>query len=184
MFYILHRIYVFSWTTLIIGAIVWLYPRTGVSEAVRDWNAVLLNRSEVSARPIGEISGKVIKVLDGGSFTLRTAEPQLFNIALLGVVPPPFTPNSALGELAQQSKERLSQLILSNEVQVTLTWMDPQRRGVGIVHLGRTNVNAAMVESGLVHFKRKLIKGLPLLDQYALVRAEREARERLAASQN
>ena len=177
MFLTLHRLYVLTWTTLLVGGVMWLYPRSGISEPVRDWYAVWQNRAEGGAKPVGSLSGTVVKIIDGGSLTLRADDRQLYSVALLGVVPPAFTPSSAEGELAKRSKERLSALVLSNRVDVTLTWIDQQRRGVGVVHSGETNVNAAMVQSGLVQLKRGFIKGLPLLDQYAIVRAARKAQE-------
>lgn len=184
MFHFLHRVYVLAWTVLIVGGLAWIYPKLGVSEPLQDWVAVWRNNSDVAVKPVGEVSGTVVKVIDGASFTLRGVDTQLYSIALFGVTAPLFTPNSAEGELAKKSKAHLSDLVLSNEVRVTLTWIDPQRRGVGVVHAGVTNINAAMVESGLVQFKRKLIKGLALRDQYALIRADRLAKEQKLASAN
>lgn len=183
MFHILHRLYVLGWFVLVCLGLVWLYPRTGLSEGLADWHAVWKNQPKTTMKPVGEISGTVTKVLGSGSLTLRSEDQQLYNIALLGVVSPPATPQESESDLAKRGKQRLADLVLSNEVQVTLTWLDPLRRGVGVVHVGRTNVNAAMVESGVVQLKREFIKGIPLLDQYAMVRADRLSKEQFEATQ-
>jgi endonuclease YncB( thermonuclease family) len=167
---------VVGWIALILGGLVWLYPRSGVSEPLSNWYAVWRNQGDSPVKPVGELSGTVIDVLNATSFTLRASDRHLYNIALLGATVPRSGSNVADGERAGDARRALSDLILSNEVEVTLTWVDPQRRGVGVVHLGRTNVNAAMVETGLVTLKRDTVSGLPLLDQYALMRADRRSR--------
>ncbi len=177
MFHVLHRIYLAAWVALIVGLTAWVYQRTGISEPVVDWYTVWQNKSDISVRPVGEISGTVIKVPDGASIMVRGTDRHNYSIALLGLVPPPFQPNTAEGDLAIRSRARLNELVRSNEVQITLTWIDEQRRGVGVVRVGETNVNALMVESGLVEFKRRFVKGLPLLDQYAFARADRRSKE-------
>jgi endonuclease YncB( thermonuclease family) len=113
--------------------------------------------------------------------TVHGQDRRFYNIGLLGLVVP------AKGVPVVRSKDpvkaRLSELVLSNEVQVILTWVDESRRCLGVVHLGRTNVNGWLIESGLVKLNRDFIKTLPLLEQYALIRADRRANERtLAAS--
>lgn len=180
MFYALHRIYVVTWAVAVCAGLIWLYPRSGVSGPVGDWYAVWKNHGKTTVRPVGELSGSVIKVLDGTSFTLRADDRQLYNIALLGVAVSGTRSAPGAEDPVLTAKGRLSELVLSNAVAITLTWLDPQRRGVGIVHCNGVNVNAEMVESGLVEFKREFIKGAPLLDQYALMRAERKAREAVA----
>lgn len=173
MFHILHRFYVLSWILVGLVAAGWLYTRTGISEPLIDWYAVLQNKSNTPVQTVGELSGQVVKVVDGASVTVRATDRQLYNIALLGIIPPPVVPGTVETPAARATRAHLSDLVLSNDVTVTLTWIDPHRRGVGVVHLGETNINAAMVESGLVQFKREFVKGLPLLDQYALMRAHR-----------
>ena len=181
MFHALHRIYVLGWIIVVCGALVWLYPRSGVSEPLLDWYAVWSNQPETSVTPVGELSGAVVKVLDGVSFTMLAEDKKLYNVALLGAMVPRSRSHPADVDLTRRAKEGLAGMVLSNEVRVTLTWIDPQRRGVGVVHLGRTNVNAAMVQAGFVEFKRESIKGLPLLDQYTLVRADRRSKSRKTA---
>jgi endonuclease YncB( thermonuclease family) len=179
MFHVLHRVYVLSWVVLSLGLVVWLYPRTGISEPLLDGYAVWQNGPAPAVQPAAELSGMVLRVIDGTSFTLRSASREVYTVGLLGVAGPVrlAKPTAAEVESAQRAQNFLSGLILSNEVQVMATWLDPQRRAVGIVHLGETNINAAMIEAGMQHLKKEHIKGLPWRDQYALFRAERKARE-------
>jgi hypothetical protein len=187
MFYTLHRLYLLAWVALILGAGFWLYPRAGVSEPLVNWYEVWQNTHGVPTRPVELLSGKVIKITEPNAFMLRGSDHQSYSVALLGTVPSavlPATPTKPRTEpeSVREAKERLSDLILSNEVSVEVTVMDPFRRGVGIVHLGETNINAVMVESGLLELKRDYIKGLPLSDQYALIRADRRAKSRNLAA--
>ena len=177
MFHLLHRVYVISWAVLGIGSVVWLYPRTGISEPLMDWYAVWQNGPGPTVKPVAELSGKVVRVEDGASFVLRAADREWYNIGLLGISVPGVSARRSETQVnaARRSQEFLSTLILSNEVQVTATYLDPQRRGVGLVHLGPTNINATVVESGLVKFKPDFIKGLPWHEQYQLMRAARRA---------
>lgn len=184
MFHVLHRIYVFCWVILSVGAVVWIYPRTGISEPLLDWYAVWQNQPGPTIKPAAELSGTVVRVVDGSSFTLQTSDRQFYTIGLLGIMLPVSKPNSPAAELeaAERSRALLSDLVLSNQVEVAAIGLDPQHRGVGIVHLGKTNINAAVVESGLVKLKRDYIRGLPWRDQYVLLRAERKARETKTAA--
>jgi endonuclease YncB( thermonuclease family) len=176
MFHFLHRLYVLSWIAVIVGGCTWLYVRLGVSEPLADWFQVFQNAYENGTKPMEHLSGKAVGVTDGTSFTLRTADHQVFSFGLLGLLP--GTSNGKTDDaLTRLSRQRLSELILSNDVEVLVASLDAQHRGLGIVHLGDTNVNALMLESGLVEFKREFIKGIPMREQYALIRADRKARE-------
>jgi endonuclease YncB( thermonuclease family) len=186
MFHALHRIYVTTWVVLVLGGMVWLYPRTGISQPLMDWYAVWQNHPRDTVKPSTELSGTVVRVLNGATFTLQTPDRKLYDIGLLGVVPPTLPANSRLPETdaARHSRTFLDAMLLSNQVQVALTFLDAQHRGVGIAHIGETNVNAAMVESGLVKLKPEFIRSLPWHDQYDLLRAERKAGPHLAAQES
>src|SRR3954453_15606013 len=112
MFYKLHRVYVLSWVMLAVGGVVWLYPRSGISEPLLDWYAVWQNKPGPVVKPVAELSGAVVRVIDGASFTFQTPDRQLYNVALLGVTAPVLKPNSPVSqtELAQQSQAHLSEM--------------------------------------------------------------------------
>jgi endonuclease YncB( thermonuclease family) len=179
MFHFLHKIYLLGWAALIIGVVVLLYPRSGISEQLEVGLEVWRNSDGISDRTLEHISGTPIRIFDGTTFTLRGPENQLYTIGLVGLsIPsrPPFSP--------AESKALLSDLILSNEVDLALSWLDPQLRGLAVVRLGKTNVNAVMIKSGFATLNRNYIKGLPLLDQYKLIQAERAASLEAASSES
>jgi endonuclease YncB( thermonuclease family) len=176
MFKTLHRLYVLAWVLLILGGANWLYLRSGVAEPAMDLYAVWRNTAQKRVSPVAEVTGQAVRVLDGVSFAMRGEDRQLYNVGLVGVLPPADNQSGAGLEAGQQAKSRLSELILSNEVRVAFTYVDPQRRGTGLVYMGPTNVNAVMIRSRLVQFKPEFVKALPLTAQYALLRADRKAR--------
>jgi endonuclease YncB( thermonuclease family) len=182
MFQILHRVYVLGWVAMVVGGALWLYPRTGLSEPLLDWYEVIQNAQGTTTISMGNLSGEAVRVVDGTTFMLRTSDRQLYSIGLVGAIAPPIKAHPGTNEVAaaESSRARLSELILSNRVEVVLASLDPQHRGLGIVRSGELNVNATMIEAGLVTLKRDFIKGLPLREQYALIRADRKLKERRA----
>jgi endonuclease YncB( thermonuclease family) len=182
MFHTLHRLYVIAWTLIVLAAAGWAYAYTDVSGALSDWHAVWQNKPKPGSSPAAEFSGTVTKIIDSTSLVVRAAEGQPYSIALQGLVP--FEkPASTAKTRIDLAKTRLTELALSNQVHVTLTWVDERRRAIGVVYVGPTNINATLVEMGLVTLKRDFIKPLPMTEQYALIRADRRAMDRkLAAS--
>jgi endonuclease YncB( thermonuclease family) len=185
MFFLLHRIYLVGWISLVLGGIAWLYPRTGLTEPVVDWYQVWQNTEGATRPSVEHISGNVTKVTDATSFVLRSQDRQLYSIALAGLLSPTAKahPDPKDFELAQECRTRLADLIVSNQVEVTLLSIDPQHRGVGVVHIGKTNINARLVESGALPLKRSFIKELPLMDQYQLIRSERITKQRASVAE-
>ena len=183
MFHILHRIYILSWVLLVVGGAVWVYPRTGISEPLSDWYGVWQNAQGNTTQPLSSLSGKVVRILDGTSFMLRSSDHQFYSIGLLGLAVEPAKAHVRPGgnDSVELRRAKLSELVLSNDVEVAVASMDAQHRGLGIVRCGQTNVNAAMIESGRVELKREFIKGLPPREQYVLIRADRIAKERKAS---
>jgi endonuclease YncB( thermonuclease family) len=176
MFNFLHKVYLLGWSVLIIGGVLWLYPRSGIPERLAVAAELWSMHDETPTRSLEQISGVPIQIVDGGSFTMRASNNQLYTIGLAGVNAPPVRSTQAKTDPGEQSRALLSDLILSNEVDVALSWVDPQFRGIGLVRAGAINVNAEMVESGLVRLNREYLRGLPLREKYALVAAERRVR--------
>ena len=176
MFYALHRVYLVGWAVLLIGGAVWAYPRSGISEPIADWYEVWLNARGAEPQSLTPIDGTVLRVTDGNSFVLRGTDRQIYSIGLAGLVAPSPALKSNAVLSAQSRRALLSELVLSNQVSVGVLSLDGYRRGLGVVHVGSTNVNAVLVESGAAELKRAFIRELPWWEQYALIRAERQAR--------
>lgn len=90
------------------------------------------------------ISGKVIKVADGDTFTILADGNQQIRIRLHGIDAPEKNQ-----DFSRVSMEHLTELIMHKEVRVYPKRKDPYRRIVGIVKVGETNVNEAMLKTGL-----------------------------------
>jgi hypothetical protein len=176
MFQMLHRVYVLGWTVLVGGA-AWLYPRTGLSEPLIDCYEVWQNSREAHATPLGHLEGKVVDVPGPTTVIVRTPDHQLYSIGLVGLTVPRGTAQRQNDSLAaaESAKSHLSELVLSNDVAVGLVSIDPQRRGLGVLRLGTTNINSVLIQSGVVELKHEFIRGLSFREQYTLIHAERMA---------
>ena len=89
------------------------------------------------------LTGKVIGIADGDTFTLLTAQKEQKKIRLAEIDCPengqPY---------GQKAKEILSQLIFSKEVRVVQTDLDHYGRIVARVYQGPTDISAAMIRQG------------------------------------
>jgi endonuclease YncB( thermonuclease family) len=177
MFFAIRRVLIVLCWGVLAGAGIWIYQRRAVLQPVEDWIEVLKNKKSVPQTYQGEVSGTVVKVLDGDTFQMKDQFGQLYTVSLVGVAAPQFRRDQprALRELAAHSKTNLSQLILSNKVTVDVTFAIPPRNALGFVRTPDTNINVAVARSGWVEVKRDFIRTLPAQDQVALIQAEREA---------
>lgn len=124
--------------------------------------------------------GRVTKVLSGDQFVMKSSA-GLCSVRLTGLEAPLGTNrlDKVSVETARRSFLFLSSMILSNDVRVAVTYIPAReiRSGMGIVFLGGTNVNTAVVESGNARARLDFMKGLPRNIQYGLIKAERRARK-------
>src|SRR5439155_18903318 len=115
---------------------------------------------------VGEVTGQVVRVLSGDTFQIQDEAGRTCKIRLTGLDAPDIRQtNKAALALAGQSKTNLSRLILSNHVRIEITFSNRPREALGTVYLGETNVNAAMIASGLATAKREYMNGLPLKER-------------------
>lgn len=126
-----------------------------------------------------QLRGKVIKVLDGNTLQFRGPSGFIYTFGLTGVeVPnPKDKTNQIERKLGQESKDHLSALIASQPITADVTYFNQNRSGLGVIYLGNTNVNLAMVEAGMAKVNETFIKNLTLQEQFALVTAQKKARE-------
>jgi len=178
MFRALHKlVLVIGW--LMAGAVgVLLYQHRAVFFPLIDLIDALRIREGFEQKVSARISGQVVKVFDGDTFQIKDDEGHRLNIRLTGLDAPDFQrTNKAELRLAGESKTNLSRLILSNHVQIDVTYSNESYGILGIARLGETNINALAVASDIAKLKREYMNGLPLKDRYALIRAERKAKE-------
>jgi micrococcal nuclease len=123
----------------------------------RYWLTIMLVSSFVSCttapqeEEVGEmISGKVVGIADGDTFTLLTEDKSQKKIRLYGIDCP--EKRQPFGSVA---KQKLSELIFGKQVQVEFRTYDRWRRIVGIVFCNDQNINEAMISTGMAwHFTR------------------------------
>jgi endonuclease YncB( thermonuclease family) len=151
------------------------YPLVDGVEAFKVWMSV-------DERVVGTVSGRVTKVDNDYAFQMKDQAGLLYYFRLAGIeIPDPILPvSSADWAWKRAVRTNLSELILSNDVQVIATFLNEQRSGLGLVFRAQTNVNVLLVEQGLAKIKPEYLKGLPLKPHYAFLRAQRRARERQA----
>lgn len=91
----------------------------------------------------GTISGKVIKVTDGDTVTILTAEKEQVKIRLAGIDAPE---NSQ--EYGEKSRQALAAMIAGKSVAVTEEGKDRNKRVIGWIRTGETDANREMVRAG------------------------------------
>jgi endonuclease YncB( thermonuclease family) len=178
MFYTIRRLLIVLVWSLLVGVGVWAYQRRTALQPVEDWIEVLKNKKSVPQSFQEQLSGDVVKVIDGDTFQMRDQFGEIHTVSLVGICAPEFRRDQPkpLRELAANSKTNLSQLILSNKVTVDVTYSIPPRNALGFVRTPETNINVAVAKSGWAEVKREYIRALPARDQVALIQAERDAR--------
>lgn len=181
MFRTLHKIVVVMLWVLLAGLGIYVYQQRAVFSPLVDLVDAMLIRDGFEQKIKGEITGQVVKVVDGDTFQVRDDEGRTLNVRLTGLDAPDVQrTNKAELLLAGESKTNLTRLILSQPVRVQITYSNDTQGALGIAYLGETNVNATMVASGMARLKREYMNGLPLKSRYALLRADRRSREQKA----
>lgn len=178
MFRRLHKLYVLFCWLVVVGLAGILYQHRSLFYPLVDLVDAFRAREGLEQKKTGELTGKVTRVLNGDMFVLRDEHNRTYTVRLTGVDAPDY-PGTNRSELhsALESRTNLCRLILSQQVRVELTYTNESRGALGLVYLGDTNINALAVETGIARAAREQMNGLPLKDRYALIRAERKARQ-------
>jgi endonuclease YncB( thermonuclease family) len=106
----------------------------------------------------GEISGKVIGIADGDTFTLLTTNKQQVKIRLAEIDAP-----ESGQPYGNESKQALSDLIFGKDVRVVEQTTDRYGRTVGRPYVGDLDVSAEMVRMGAAWAYRDYLKDKRLL---------------------
>jgi len=111
----------------------------------RFWIFVLAIMWAGAAHASEEVSGKVIKVIDGDTFHLEIEEDEYWVVKLCGVDAPEIT--QAYGEDAMAFASRA---LLNKKVTVDITGRDRFGNYLGIVRIGKKKImNELLLEEGL-----------------------------------
>lgn len=101
----------------------------------------------------GAISGKIIRVSDGDTVRLRKTSGSEYEIRLYGIDTPEMEQ-----PFGRKSKKHTSSLVLKKRATVTVYDKDRYGRLVGVVKVGKINVNQELVENGFAWHYDKYCK--------------------------
>ena len=116
---------------------------------------LILLMSEVNA---ADLSGKVVAIADGDTFTLLTADKQQVKIRLAEIDAP-----ESGQPYGNKSKQILSGLIFGKDVRVAVQTKDRYGRTVGRPYVGDLDICAEMVRLGAAWAYRQYLKDQSLL---------------------
>ena len=100
----------------------------------------------------GQLSGKVVGISDGDTITVLQGRQQ-FKIRLYGVDCP-----ESSQEFGRKAKELTSSIAFGKYVEVTVLDVDRYDRSVGVVHVGATTINEALLKNGYAWLYTKYCK--------------------------
>lgn len=113
------------------------------------------------------VTGRVVSVADGDTITVLAAGNKQVKVRFDGIDCP--EKSQAFGQAAKQFT---SNLVFNKTVSVDIKEQDRYGRSVGVVRIGETNVNMALVTNGLAWWYRAYAK-----DNEVLMRAEAKAKQ-------
>lgn len=118
------------------------------------------------------LTGRIVGINDGDTVTLLDANQRQYKIRLTGIDAPekkmPF---------GQRSKEHLSDLVFSKDVQVETEKLDRYGRTLGKILVDRKDINLAMINAGLAWHYIKYQKDQSRSDSLLYAHAEEQARQ-------
>jgi endonuclease YncB( thermonuclease family) len=118
------------------------------------------------------LMGRIVGVSDGDTVTLLDANQRQYKIRLTGIDAPekkmPF---------GQRSKEHLSDLIFSKDVQIETEKLDRYGRTLGKILFDRKDINLAMINAGLAWHYKKYQREQSATDRLLYAHAEDQARQ-------
>ncbi len=119
------------------------------------------------------ISGRVVRVIDGDTVTLRDEHRRMHRIRLSGI----DAPECGM-RYGHESKLYLEGFVLTKDAVVSSRGLDRYGRTLGAVMVGTIDINLAMVEAGMAwHYKQTSTKQ-STIGFVVLARAEQQARVR------
>ncbi len=182
MFFVLRKILIACGCAVLAGLAFWLYQHRSLFTPGIDLVQSIRLPDGLEQRPDGTITGRVLQVYSGDGFQLSDDSGRTVNVRLTGVAAPDGR-SLDLRERrrAGQSRTNLTELLRDRPVRVTVTYSNGAAGVLGLAYVGHTNVNVTLVRAGWAAARREFMRGLPLKDRYALIRADREAARRQTA---
>jgi endonuclease YncB( thermonuclease family) len=183
MFYTLRKLIISSSTGVALCCLFYLtwftYERREIFMPLVSWLRVARPQELPAATPVVvSLQGKVTKVPDGGSLVFRGPSATLYSYSLAGLVAPNLNDKTDPAERRRGENSRLflSNLVSNEAIKMDVTFLASKHAGLGILYLGGTNVNLAMVQAGMARVNPGFIKNFSFKDQSDLMTAEAAAK--------
>lgn len=174
MFYAIHRAIKFALFCCLLWVGWKLYEHRHVAEPALIWYEVWDNGG-FREKPMPTVIGVVERALNSQTFTLKTTNnaPRL-NVRLLALREP--SREAALDMLEKEKKRRdaLEKLVKGKEIVLHISYENFNNVG-GIAFLGKTNLNAWLVQQGLAFTDKELVRGYTKEIQYQMLWSKRHA---------
>lgn len=171
IFYLLHRLVKGLIWLAVLGLMYWLWLQREALEPIYAWHDVYQNGGISQTEPLPRIEGRGLQVVDGHTFAILS-DKRIYNVRLTGFEMP--QPPLSLPEIQQEKarREHLRGLILSNNVQVQVTYSNLNSL-LGVAYVGPTNLNIYFLTNDLSKFNRDYVKSTPRDTQYRFFSAAR-----------
>ena len=130
--------------------------------------AIIFALLSISTSHATDLTGRVVGISDGDTFTLLTADKQHVKIRLAEIDAP-----ESRQPYGNKSKQALSRLIFGKDVRVVVQTTDRYGRTVGRPFVGDLDICAEMVRTGAAWAYREYLKDTRLLTLESEARAER-----------
>ena len=174
MFYAIHRAIKFALFCGLFFVGYKLYQHRHVAEPAVIWYQVWDNGG-FREKPMPTVSGVVERVLNSQTFTLKTTNnaPRL-NVRLLALREPSKEQSLDTAEKERKRREALEELIKGKEILLHIAYENFNNVG-GIAFLGKTNLNAYLVQQRLAFTDKELVKGYTKQIQYQMLWSKRHS---------
>ena len=179
MFLFLHRMVKACILAVFLAAGWWLWlERERLMPAV-EFAELWMHRDTEAPAELIRIEGQVASVPIETGIYLKDGGGKLWFCSFVGTIGVMPQDRIALHPEVQFVRETLTNqtaLLKGREVVFVASATTPLRSATGYLELEGTNVNVRMLEEGRLSLNREAIRKLPVMDQYAMVAAERRAR--------
>lgn len=155
---------------MMLGLAATVVASQGLGRGGRTERLVLVPADDLPAN-VRSITGNVIYVYDGDTFSIAVGENRVYTIRLEGVDAPEIGQ-----DFGQKSKQALSALIGGMNVTVLLQPRTVGRAYLGRVYVDRQDVNESILDFGAAWFDKDTLEKQPEFDIQAFKNAEQRAR--------
>jgi endonuclease YncB( thermonuclease family) len=156
-----------------------LYQHREALRPLLDLGELAWHRQPAPADGHARLAGHGVRAYSGTGFEFRGTNGVALNCGLAGVSldPARWSSTPAGRDLLEAARAHLHQRVAGQSVVLELLLSNPEARtGLGVAYVNGTNLNELTLAEGFGVLERERIRSLHLLQQWALLQAERAAR--------